>query len=132
MMDIYLKVTTGVLIAAFLGIVLTKQRSDVSILLILAVCCMAAAAAISYLRPILDFAHKLTQVGELEEVLLETMLKVVGIGLVSQIAGFVCTDAGFQSLSKILQVLTTAVILCISVPVLEEMLSLLEKILGEL
>lgn len=130
-MDIYLKVTAGVLMTAILCLVLGKQSADLSMLLTMAVCCMVMAAALSYFSPVLEFARRLIEIGNLDHGLLDVLLKTVGIGLVSQIAGMVCADAGKQSLSKTLQILTTAVILCIAVPVLEQMLSLIEAVLGE-
>lgn len=130
-MDIFLKVTVGILLTAILNLVLSKQGADISLLLTIAVCCMVIVAALTYLSPVLDFARRLIEIGGLDHELLNVLLKVVGIGLISQIAGFVCSDAGNQTLAKALQILTTAVILCISVPVLEEMLSLIETVLGE-
>lgn len=130
-MDIFLKVTAGVLVAAVLCLVLTKQNADLAMLLAMAVCCMVIAAAFSYFAQVLDFARKLIEIGKLDHGLLDVLLKIVGIGLLSQIAGMVCADAGKQSLEKVLQILTTAVILCISIPVLEEMLALIETVLGE-
>ena len=130
-MDVFLKVTAGVLITAILSLVLGKQSTDLSMLLTMAVCCMVVGAAFSYFSPVLDFARKLIEIGKLDHGLLDVLLKTVGIGMISQIAGMVCADAGKQSLGKVLQILTTAVILCIAVPVLEEMLSLIEAVLGE-
>ena len=131
-MDIYLKVTAGILMTAILSIVLSKQGADISLLLTICVCSMVILAASVYFKPILEFANRLIEVGQLNDALLGVLLKVVGIGLISQIAGFICADAGNQSLGKALQILTTAVILCLSVPLLEEMLSLIESVLGEI
>ena len=116
-MDLYLKVTAGVLVTVILCLILAKHGADISILLTLAVCCMVVGAAVSSLSPVLQFASRLVE--------------VIGIGLISQFAGLICADAGNQSLSKVLQLMTTAVILCLSTPILEEMLSLLENLLGE-
>ena len=131
-MDIYLKVTAGILITAILSLVLSKHGADRSLLLTICVCSMVVLAASAYIRPILVFADRLAQVGQLNHEMLNVLQKVVGIGLVSQIAGFICTDAGNQTLGKALQIITTAVILCVSVPLLEEILSLVEAVLGEL
>ena len=130
-MDIYLKVMAGVLIAAFLNILLAKQGKDVSMLLITVACCMVAVTAISYLQPVLRFCDRLIQTGRFNNNLLENLLKVTGIGIISQIVELICVDTGNQSLGKVLQILTVSVILCISVPILEEMLQLIERILGE-
>lgn len=131
-MDVYLKITAGILIAAILGIVVSKQGKDISMLLTITACCMVMVSAVSFVQPLLDFCGRLARAAKIDDTLLRTLLKVVGIGLISQFAGLICVDAGNQSLSKVLQVLTTAVILCISVPILEEILLLIEKILGEL
>ena len=130
-MDLYLKVTAGVLVTVILCLILAKHGADISILLTLAVCCMVGGAAVSSLSPVLQFASRLVETGRLDHGLLNVFLKVIGIGLISQFAGLICADAGNQSLSKVLQLMTTAVILCLSTPILEEMLSLLENLLGE-
>ena len=101
-------------------------------LLIICVCSMVVVGALSYLKPVLAFSRRLIQTGQLNNELLSVLLKAVGIGLVSQIAGLICSDAGNQSLGKAMQMITTAVILCISLPLLEEILSLLETVLGEI
>lgn len=130
-MDVYFKVTAGILVATILCVVLSKQGADISILMTITVCCMVITAAFSYISPVLDFLKKLSEVGRLDDTLLNVLMKATGIGLISQIAGFVCSDAGNQSLAKALQIMTTAVIFYISLPVLEEMLSLIELVLGK-
>ena len=131
-MDVFLKVTAGVLLTAVLGLVLSQSKADISLLLTICVCSMAVLGALTYLKPVIDFARRLIQLGQLSGELLDVLLKAVGIGLISQIAGLICADAGNQSLGKALQMITTALILCISLPLLEQILSLLEKVLGEL
>lgn len=117
---------------AVLGLVLGQSKADISLLLTICVCSMAVLGALTYLKPVIDFARRLIQLGQLSGELLDVLLKAVGIGLLSQIAGLICADAGNQSLGKALQMITTALMLCISLPLLEQILSLLEKVLGEI
>lgn len=131
-MDIFLKVTVAILLSAILSLVLSKQGADISLLLTIAVSCMILTAALTYIKPILDFSRRLVTIGGIRTELLEILLKVAGIGMISQIAGLICTDSGNQSLGKALQIMTIAVILCLSIPVLEEMLSLIETVLTDL
>ena len=131
-MDIFLKVTAAILLSAILTLVLSKQGADISLLLTIAVCCIILTAALTYIKPILDFSRKLVTIGGIRTELLEILLKVVGIGMISQIAGLICVDSGNQSLCKALQIMTIAVILCLSIPVLEEMLLLIETVLTDL
>lgn len=130
-MDIFLKITAGILVAAILCLILTKQGVEISMLLCLAVCGMALATALSYLSPVLVFAHKLVQLGELHGELMEILLKATGIGVLSQTVSLICEDIGNKSLSKVLQFTAAATVLCISVPVLESLIELIETLLGE-
>lgn len=130
-MDIFLKVMAAVLITSILTLVLSKQSADISLLLTIAVCCIVIGASLSYIQPILNFAYRLVELGGLDTSLLSVIFKSVGIGMISQIATLVCVDSGNQSLGKAVQIMTVAVILSLSVPVLEQMLSLIETVLGE-
>ena len=126
-MSLFWKAAAAVLLAVVLGLSLGKQK-DIGVLLTMAVCCMVAMIAISYLEPVLDFLRELETLGDM----LGILLKAVGIGLVSEIAGLVCTDAGNGSLGKMLQMLGSAVILYLSLPIFTAMLELIREILREL
>lgn len=130
-MDIFLKATACVLVALILWICLNKSGKDISILLTLCVCATVAVASISFLKPVITFVQKIAKIGQLDDGLLSTMLKVVGIGLIAELCTLVCKDAGNESMGKILQILSSCAVLWLSIPVFEELLSLLDKILGK-
>ena len=92
----------------------------------------AAMIALSYLEPVLDFLRELEALGDLQGDTLGILLKAVGIGLVSEIAGMVCSDAGNGSLGKTLQMLGSAAILYLSLPVFSALLELVREILREI
>lgn len=129
-MDIYLKATAAVLIALVVGLSISKQEKDMSLLLSIAVCCMVVTAAITYLQPVIRFFERLQTLGELDAGMLTVLIKAVGIALLSEITGLICTDAGNAALGKVLQILATAVILWISIPLFERLIELIENILG--
>lgn len=129
-MDTFLKAAGGVLITVVLGLALAKQGKDISLLLTIAVCAMVVAAAATYLEPVIDFFQRLEDVGKLDGGMLQTLVKIVGIGLLAEITGLICTDAGNASLGKSIQILASAVILWMSIPLLTALLELLEEILG--
>jgi len=130
-MDIFFKATACVLTALILWICLNKSGKDMSTLLTLCVCIAVAIASFSFLKPVIAFVQKLAGIGQLDSGLLSVMLKVVGIGLISEICTLVCKDAGNESMGKILQILSSCVVLWLSIPVFEKLISLLEKILGK-
>lgn len=129
-MDIFLKASAGILIAVVLCLVLSKQGKDIAILLTIAVCCMVVTAAVTYLQPLIDFFRQLRTIGQLDPNMLNILLKVVGIGLLAEITGLICCDAGSSALGKTLQILTTAVILWLSLPLFSELIELIDTILG--
>ena len=131
-MGLFWKAAGAVLIAVVLGLSLGKQEKDFAVLLTLAVCCMVMAIAVSYLEPVLDFLRELEALGDLQGDMLGILLKAVGIGLVAEIAGMVWIDAGNGSLGKQLQMLGSAAILYLSIPIFSALLSLIQEILGEL
>lgn len=128
-MSIFVKATGGVLIAVILYLVLSKQGKELSILLSIAVCCMVAMAAASYIRPVVDFMLRLQSLGEMDADLLEMLLRSVGIGMLSEVTALICTDAGNASMGKVLQILGCTVILGMSVPLFSSLISLIEEIL---
>ncbi len=129
-MDVFLKAAAGVLVAVILVLVLMKQGKDLSVLLIMAVCTMVVCAALSYIQPIKDLILRLQTIGQLDSDTLTILLKAVGIGLIAEVTGLICADAGNAAMGKTLQFLASAVILWLSIPLLNELLELLDTILG--
>ena len=129
-MDIFLKATAGILIALVFYLILAKQNKDYSLILTVAVCCMVLLALFNYIRPIIEFVSRLQLLGQLNSDLMKILTKAVGIALLSEIVNMICVDAGNASLGKILQILGSAVILWISIPLFNRLLDLIENILG--
>lgn len=131
-MDAFWKAAAGVLLAVILGLTIGKQEKDIAALLSIAVCCMVAILAVNYLEPVFDLLRELESVGELQGDMLGILLKAAGIVLVTELAGMICSDAGNGSLGKMLQMLGSAAVLYLSVPIFNVLLTLIRDILGEL
>lgn len=129
-MNVFWKTAAGILTAIILWINLNKSSKDTSMLLTMAVCAMSIIAATSFLLPVIAFINKIQGIGKLDEDLVSTVLKVVGIGIVSEIASLICKDAGNESMGKALQFVSAGAVLWLSIPVFEKLLSLLDNILG--
>lgn len=131
-MDAFWKALSGVLIAVILGLAVGKQEKDFSVLLSLAACCLTTVIAMSYLRPVVDFLCELNAMGKMETGFVSILLKAVGIALISELVCMICADAGNGTLGKTLQILTNVVILSLSLPVFRALVTLIQKILGEI
>ena len=127
-MDIFLKAVAAVLISTVICLVLSKQGKEFSGLLSILVCCIVIIAAISYLKPVFDLIHRLSDLGQINDQMLRIILKAVGVALLAEVSELVCVDAGNATLGKSLQVLSTAVILWLSIPLLNELIDLIETI----
>ena len=128
-MDTFFRLVGGDLIAAVLGVTLSRQSQDITLVLSVGVCCMVVMAAAVFLTPVMDLIRRLQQLAQLEEGALNTVLKAVGIGLVGEIAALVCGDAGNAALSKAVQIATASAVLWLSVPLMEELLVLIREVL---
>ena len=131
-MDMFLKAVAAALITVVIGLVLEKQGKDMRLLLTLAACSMIGVVTFAYFEPVISFVRRLTEMTKLNADLLAVILKSVGIGILGELAGLICSDAGNAALSKTIQMLTTAVILWLSIPLFESLLDLVQAILGEL
>lgn len=132
MISFFWKGTVIVLLTVILGLCLSKEGLVTKTLLLLAVSSMVCLTAIGFLEPVISFLRQVQDIADLDTSLFGIMLKVTGIALVGQIATLICTDAGMVSLGKVLELLTTAVIVWCSLPMLEGLLELIRKIMGEI
>lgn len=128
-MDTFLKAAAGVLIATLLCLTLSKQSKDFSIVLIIAVCVMVAVVALDFLQPVFTLLRNLATLGQLDTQMLKILFKSVGIGLLSEFVCTLCTDAGYASMGKALQLLASIVILYMSVPLFSSLIELIQSIL---
>lgn len=130
MTALFWKAAAAVLITTVLALSLGRQ--DMALVLTMTVCAMVSILALTVLEPVLDFLRELEALGQIQGDMLGLLLKGVGIGLTAELAAIVCTDGGNASLGKSIQLLGSAAILCLSLPIFRAMLDLIRQILGEL
>lgn len=131
-MTLFLQVCGAVVVSVILVLTLKPNRNDIATILAIAVCCMAVLAAMSYLKPVLVFLQTLEELGGLDRTMVKVLLKVTGIGILTEVTGLICKDAGNESMGKSIQLLGTALILYLSVPLFSALIELIQRILGEL
>ena len=129
-MGTFFQAAAAVLVASVLGLTFYKQGKELATLLTIGVCTMVIIGAVSFLKPVLELLHQLESVGNLNSEMVRILFKVVGIGLISEITSMICADAGNASMGKALQLLSSAVILWMSIPVFQALLELIQQILG--
>ncbi len=128
-MEKFFSVTALILLTVVFVLVIRKQNAEIAMLLGLCGCCVGFAAAVGYLQPIIQFIRRIQHLASLDEQMLQIILKITGIAFTAEIAGTVCADAGNAALGKSLQMLATVVILYMSIPMLDALLDLVDRIL---
>lgn len=131
-MGSFFQVVAGVLVAVILCGALSRTGKDISMLLSIAVCCMVLVAAVRFLQPIVELIRTLFDSSQLDSQWYAIVLKTVAIGLISQFAGLICADAGNSAMGKAVELLATAAVLWLSIPLMEALLELVQTMMGEL
>ena len=128
-MNIFFKAAAFILVALILYLILSKWGKDYSILLTIAACCVIAVYAMEFLDEIITFITQLQVLSEIDQSFISILLKSVGIGILTEIIGLICVDAGNVAFNKMLHLLATLVIIWISLPLFEILISQIEEIL---
>jgi len=129
-METFIKVTAGVLIALTLGLILSGQRKEMALLLSVTASVMTLAAACLFFEPIISFLKRLQAISQLDTDLFNILLKAVGMGLLAELVGLICSDAGNGALGKALQILASGAIVWLSLPLFEQLMKLVDSVLG--
>ena len=126
----YLRWAAVVLMGVILSLVVGRQSKDMSLLLTLAVCVMVCIGAMAFLEPVTELLRELRRLGNLDSEVVSIALKSAGIGLLSELIGLICADAGERAMGKALELLSAAAILWLSLPLIRELLKLIEGVLS--
>lgn len=130
-MNTFLNATIAILIALIFYLVLQKYGKDISSVLTIVVCSAISISAIEFLVPVLDFLNSLQEISNFDNQMLTTILRCVGIGLLTEITSTLCADSGNSTMGKTLQFLATVIVLWLSIPLFTEMIALIKEILAE-
>lgn len=129
-MDLLLKTIAIALLAVILSVTLGKTEKDISLVLSITACCGVTVVAVQYLSEVVSYLWELRCNINIQNPFIEILLKISGVALMTELSGVISTDAGNSSLSKALQILGSAAMVSLSLPILEAFLSILQEILG--
>lgn len=118
------------LIAVIFVSLLKKRDGELAVVLSVAACAVIGAVMFELAEPIITFLEKLRNLGGMDKELMAPMLKVLGIGLLTQVSANVCTDAGQSAIAKLIEVAGGLFSVYLALPLLEAVLELLESMGG--
>ena len=124
-MELLIKLSAAILLSVIMLLVLEKQDKAIAVVLSIAACCMILLAAAQIIEPIIDFIDYLQNVSNLD-------YNLVGILFKASVCAFVCTDVGYGSLAKVLQMVGTGMIIYLAIPLFHSLLDIISQLLGGL
>ena len=127
----YLRFAAAALSGLLLVLVVGRQSRDLGMLLSLAVCVLLALGAMEFLEPVMELLDELKRLGELDGGAVGILLRCAGIGMISELAGLLCADAGEGAMGKALQICANAAILWLSLPLLRQVLTMIGEVLAK-
>lgn len=116
--------------AVFLAMLLKKEKGELAILTGIAAALLIFGYALAKLSFILDFLQELMDTLPVEPAVLKTLLKMLGITYIADLAANVCREAGYASIAGQMELFAKLSIVALSIPELWALLQLIEQMTG--
>lgn len=126
------KVAALACVAAVFCLVLQKHSGAMSLVLSLAACIGLLLLGIGFFRPLLETAVELQQLAGLDDGMTGPLFKILGIGLLTQLACGVCSDAGESAVAKTAELVGGLLAFYAGLPLLKAVLELVRGLLEEI
>lgn len=128
-MSYFLQAAALAMIGAILALVLQKQSKELSILLVLGCGICIYFLAVHFLEPVIDFVLELQQIGNLDGDMVRLLLKATGIGILAEVSGTICEDAGEATLGKMVRLCGSCAAMYLALPMLTAVMEMVKKLL---
>lgn len=127
-MEGFVQGIAGVLIAVIVCLTIRPHSKELATLLVIAVCVMTLFVAVCFLEPVIGLIRDLQDAAQLNDELLQIVLKAIGVGLIGEFVSQICADSGNSAMGKAAELLTAAVVLWLAIPMLQQLLQLVTGI----
>lgn len=131
-MEGFWKAAAVIILTIILSVSLEKTEKDFCVIMSVTACCVVMVAATQYLSDVIAFLWELGENCGYQNVLLNILLKIIGVALTTELTGMISADAGNSSLGKAMHILGTAAILFLSLPLFESFFTTIQEILSAL
>jgi len=128
-MEGFFQAAGAVVVLVILCLLVSDRNRSFGSLLAMAGCVMVLMLGLSYLSPVVTFLQDLQALGDLQPELMKILLKITGIGILTEITSLICADSGNSSLGQSLRILSAGVILWLALPLFQALLDLIRSIL---
>ena len=115
--------------AAFLALVLKREKEEFAVLLILAAGVVLFSYALAQAAAVITFVQDILEGLSFESDYLTVLLKMLGITYVAEFAASVCQDAGYHSIAGQVQMFAKLSVVLLSLPYLAYFVEVVEGFL---
>ena len=129
-MEQAVRIAVLAVLCALCCMVIRSRTQELSVVTALAGCVLIFLISLRFLEPILGVFDRLREMTGMVNSVTSPMLKVAGIGILIQIAGAVCEDAGERALQQAVEIGGGFLAAYASLPLLSAVIDLLEDTLG--
>ena len=128
-MEFFLQAIAWAVLGAIASLVLKSQGGHFAPLVAIGCACGMLFLAAKLLEPLLDLLDALRLAGGLSGEYVGILLKIAGVGILTEIAQGVCEDAGQGVLGKMARLCGAVAAFYLSIPLLQRTLELIQEIL---
>lgn len=117
------------IVAVVLLLVVRQQRPEIAVLLGLAVGVVIFFMVAQRLVAVVDFLRDLATRAKVDNLYLNTILKIIGIAYIAELGAQVCRDAQEQSVASKVELAGKVLILVLAMPIVMAILETILKVL---
>ena len=128
-MDVIFQISALSVIAAVCCCILRPYVSGVAVALSIVAGVVILLFAFQFFKPVMEVLERMRSLSGISGTMAAPLIKVVGIGVLTQIAGAICDDAGEHTLHQTVEIAGNVLALYLSLPLIAAVLDLLEDIM---
>lgn len=117
------------IVVTILILVIRQQRPEIALLLSLVLSVMIFMLVVGKLSLIVDLFRKLADQANINQLYLNTVLKIIGIAYISEFGAQVCRDAGEGAVAGKIEFAGKIMILVLAIPIIAVVLDTIAKLL---
>ena len=123
------KIAGFALLGVLLAVVLKQGKPEYGMFISMCVCVVIFSFLLVRMQAVLRYLEQLEQAAGMDDIYLETVLKMLGITYVSQLASDICKDAGHSAVAGQIDLFARISILFLSFPILSALVDTIGALL---
>ena len=124
-----LPISAAALLGALCAVVLRRETGELALLLAIATSLIVLTKAASGCGELLALLGQLAEMANISDTLLSPLLKIMGIEVLTNLAGHICRDAGESGIAATVELAGAVCALYTAIPVIQAVLVLIEELL---